>query len=201
VTGHCSGRKAKVGYLFAVLKDLIEKHGHEGRHMVSVQLTAGRIAIQWGRQATGEAELADICVARLQRGQLRDGLETTATEVTMLRHRLALIVLLAVLTVGVQAQPASALHKGAIVDCGSAGTFTLRAQQTSGLGNLQAPGPADVILFEEGGVLVLFKFVRDGQVIFDNAAIGAAMNNLDEVTCTFQIGDSDIEVTGILVER
>jgi hypothetical protein len=114
---------------------------------------------------------------------------------------LAVIVLVAGLTLGVQVHPAGAHHKGAAVDCGSAGTFTLRAQQTSGLGDLQAPGPADVILFEEGGVLAIFRFVEDGHVLFDNAATGAAMNNLDEVTCTFQIGDSEIEVTGILVGR
>jgi hypothetical protein len=119
----------------------------------------------------------------------------------MVRHGIALVSLVVALSVGLSAHPTSASHKGAIVDCGSAGRFTLRAQQTSGLGNLQAPGPADVILFEEGGVLVLFEFVRDGQVLFDYAATGEAMNSLDEVTCTFQIGDSDIEVTGILVAR
>ena len=114
---------------------------------------------------------------------------------------LVVVAIVAVLTLGALVHPAGAHHKGATVDCGSAGTFTLRAQQTSGLGDLQAPGPADVILFEEGGVLALFRFVRDGQVLFDNAATGQASNNLDEVTCRFRIDDSEIEVTGILIGR
>lgn len=119
----------------------------------------------------------------------------------MLRYPLVSIVLIAALLIGAQAHPVSAHHKGAIVDCGSAGTFTLRAQQTNGLSGLQAPGPADVILFEEGGVLILFTFVEDGQVLFDNAATGQAMNSLEEVTCTFSIDGRHIEVTGILVGR
>jgi hypothetical protein len=51
-----------------------------------------------------------------------------------LRQRLAISAPAAVLLVALVAQPAAAFHSGAIVDCGSAGTFTIKTSSTgSGL--------------------------------------------------------------------
>jgi hypothetical protein len=69
------------------------------------------------------------------------------------------------------------------------------------MGGLQAPLPNNVLLFEEGGQLTVFRFVEDGQVLVDVAGTGQAMNNVDEVTCTFQLDGRQIEVTGILRKR
>ena len=116
----------------------------------------------------------------------------------MLRHGIALVALAAALGLGGDVRPASANHKGARVDCGSAGTFTIRAQQTPAMGGLQAPLPNNVLIFEEGRRLTVFRFVEDGQVLVDVAGTGRARNRGDEVTCTFQLDGRAIEVTGIL---
>ena len=116
----------------------------------------------------------------------------------MLRHGFALVALAAALGVGMDVHPASANHAGATVDCGSAGTFTIRARQTPAMGGLQAPLPVNVLRFEEGGVLTVFRFVEDGRVLVDVAGTGQARNRGDEVTCTFRLDGRAIEVTGIL---
>jgi hypothetical protein len=90
------------------------------------------------------------------------------------------------LVIGTFAQPAGASHAGAIVDCGSAGTFTLRAHD-NGAG-FQSPGPADVLVFEEGGTLAILEFYVNGELSFSNAETGRAHNNLEEVTCSFTSG-------------
>jgi hypothetical protein len=99
----------------------------------------------------------------------------------------------------VYALPASAFHNDATADCGSAGTFTIRATETP-LGPLnERPEPGIVLLFEEGGVLTVFKLALNGEVLVDKNPTGTARNNVDEVTCTFTLGDIGvIEATGIL---
>ncbi len=106
---------------------------------------------------------------------------------------------------GVYALPASAFHNGALAVCKSAGTgdpvgeFTIRATETP-LGPLnQRPEPGNVLLFEGGGVLTIFKLALNGQVLVNKNPTGTAMNNVDEVTCTFNLRDiGEIEATGIL---
>jgi hypothetical protein len=92
----------------------------------------------------------------------------------------------ALVVLGTFAQPAGASHAGAIADCGSAGIFTLKAHD-NGAG-FQSPGPADVLVFEEGGTLTILEFYENGRLLFSNAETGRANNNLEEVTCSFTTG-------------
>jgi hypothetical protein len=116
----------------------------------------------------------------------------------MVRLGIAVIVVAAAIGLGAFAQPANAFHAGEIVDCGSAGTFTIRATQTSGAPQPEAPGVSDVLNFEEGGTLTVFQFVLNGDVLINKNATGRASNNVDEITCTFTFEFGDVEVTGIL---
>ena len=106
--------------------------------------------------------------------------------------------IMAAMSLGAYVQPASAFHAGATVDCGSAGTFTIKATQTGAGPGIQAPYPWTTIVFEEGGVLTVFKFIENGQVLYDRNETGRAMYAANEVTCTFTFERGDIEVTGIL---
>jgi hypothetical protein len=116
---------------------------------------------------------------------------------TPIRRRLALVGLVTVAWVGLLAQPAAALHKGATADCGDAGTFTVRAQE-NGAG-FESPPPSGAFLFEEGGVLTLLRIVRDGVVTFDAPATGRAKNAVDEVTCVMTLANGSVlEITGVL---
>jgi hypothetical protein len=110
------------------------------------------------------------------------------------------VALVMVALLGVYVQPASAFHIGAEVDCGSAGTFHIKATQTGAGPGIQAPYPWTTLVFEEGGVLTVFKYVENGQVLYDRNETGREMNNLNEVTCTFfiPVREGNIEVTGIL---
>src|SRR5215471_17062066 len=83
---------------------------------------------------------------------------TAAKEGTM-RVRGILVMLGLAIGVGVWVQSASATHGGATIDCGSAGTFTIKAQDTPAQGGIQAPFPHTVILFEEGGLVTVAEFV------------------------------------------
>ena len=117
-----------------------------------------------------------------------------------IRRRLALGGLLTLAWVGLLAQPAAAFHIGQTVDCGDAGTFTIRAQP-NGAG-FEAPPPGDALLFEEGPKLTIFVLTIDGVTVFDGPAVGRAKNALDEVTCTFTLANGvPFEVTGLLVGR
>jgi hypothetical protein len=68
---------------------------------------------------------------------------------------------------GVYVQPAVAFYAGATVDCGSAGMFTIKATQTGEGPGIQAPYPWTVIVFKERGVLTVFKFTGNGQVLIN----------------------------------
>ena len=92
---------------------------------------------------------------------------------------------------------ALASHAGALVDCGTAGTFTVRAAENSA--GFQSPLPTSVIVFEEGGVLTVQRISRDGQLLFTRADKGQERNSLTEVTCSIATGsDGVFTVTGIL---
>ena len=117
-----------------------------------------------------------------------------------IRRRIAISGSVALLAVGVLVQPAAALHIGQTVDCGDAGTFTIKAQP-NGAG-FEAPPPGDVLRFEEGPILALLRLTIDGVVVFDGADVGIAKNSLDEVTCTFTLANGvPFEVVGLLVGR
>jgi hypothetical protein len=99
----------------------------------------------------------------------------------------------------VYAPPASAFHAGLTADCGSAGTFTIKATQTAKNPLFQVPTPTSRLLFEEGGGLTVSKLTLDGQVLLDKNETGREMNNVDEVTCTFTSPELGVfEATGVL---
>jgi hypothetical protein len=95
---------------------------------------------------------------------------------------------------------AHASHAGAVATCNNGATFTLRAAENSG--GFQSPAPDHVLIFEEGGVLTVFRLSVEGNVVLSRAEVGRANNTRMEVTCTFTIGDGlDFEVTGLLTAR
>jgi hypothetical protein len=100
---------------------------------------------------------------------------------------------------GVYSQPASAFHAGLTADCGSAGTFTIRATQTAKNPLFQVPTPTSRLLFEEGGGLTVSQLTLNGQVLLDKNETGRANNNVDEVTCTFTDPElGEFGATGVL---
>ena len=95
------------------------------------------------------------------------------------------------------AGPALASHAGSIANCGSAGTFTVKAAANSA--GFESPFPTSVIVFEEGGVLTVREISRDGQPLLTRADTGRAKDSHTEVTCTFTTdSDGTFTVTGIL---
>jgi len=118
-----------------------------------------------------------------------------------LPRRVGAALALAALAVASLAPMALASHGGAIVDCGSYGTFTLDVTET-GNGSWQAPGPGDMLLFEEGGALKPLEVWVDGSLRFSNAAVGRDNNAITEVQCTFVIGTGQtFYIEGILTSR
>jgi hypothetical protein len=111
--------------------------------------------------------------------------------------RLLWTIILAAAALGLLAQPAAANHEGAIVDCGAAGTFTLRTTPTAtGFG---VPRFTAVLLFQEGGTLSVERAVFDGVVVFEPAAVGIEHSAVDEVTCSFTLRNGvHVEITGVL---
>lgn len=98
---------------------------------------------------------------------------------------------------GSVAGPAVASHAGAIANCGTAGTFTVKAAENSA--GFQSPLPTSVIVFDEGGALTVREVSRDGQLLFTRADTGREKDNLTEITCSFTTGsDGTFTVTGIL---
>lgn len=109
------------------------------------------------------------------------------------------ITLLGTITLGLAtlAGPAAGSHAGAIADCGTAGTFTVKA--TDNATGFQSPSPSTAIVFEEGGVLTVHELSRNGQLVFTRADNGRARNSLTEVTCSFTSeSNGTFTVKGIL---
>jgi hypothetical protein len=107
----------------------------------------------------------------------------------------------ALVVLGTFSQPAGATHAGAIADCGSVGTFTVKAQD-NGAGS-QSPDPGKVVVFEEGGALTVLEFYVDGQLIWSAAKTGRAHNNVVETTCSFRNADPGelFTVVGVLTAK
>ena len=102
----------------------------------------------------------------------------------MSRCRLMPMICSAVLALAAFASPAGASHAGATADCGTAGTFTLKA--TPNRADFQSPAPDKVILFEEGGVLSVRQLYVNGELVVTR---GATVPH--EATCTFTLGAGD----------
>ena len=101
---------------------------------------------------------------------------------------------------GLFAGSASASHAGAIARCDNGDTFTIRAAENSA--GFQSPAPDHVLIFEEGGVLTVFSLSVNGNVVIDRVKTGQTRNSIDEVTCSFTLGDGPfLEVTGVLNAR
>ena len=112
--------------------------------------------------------------------------------------RAATAVACAAASLGLFAGSASASHAGATATC-NGDTFTLRAAENSA--GFQSPAPDHVIIFEEGGVLTVFRLSVNGTPVIDRAETGQAENAVNEVTCSFTLGDPPFplfEVTGVL---
>lgn len=117
------------------------------------------------------------------------------------RRAVGVALALGALAVTVFAPMTLASHGGATVECGSYGTFTLAVTET-GNGSWQAPGPGDLLLFEEGGTLKPLQLWVDGSLRFSYAATGRDQNAVTEVECTFVIGTGQtFVVEGILTTR
>jgi hypothetical protein len=118
----------------------------------------------------------------------------------MLRRAGITLGIATLVAVGSVAGPAVASHAGAIANCGSDGTFTVKASENSA--GFESPFPTSVILFEEGGVLTVREISRDGQLLFVRAANGREQDSLTEITCSFTTGsDGTFTVTGIFNAR
>ena len=101
---------------------------------------------------------------------------------------------------GLFAGSASASHAGALATCDNGDTFTIRAAENSA--GFQSPAPDHVLIFEEGGVLTVIRLSVNGNVVIDRAVTGKARNAVDEVTCSFFLGDGPfLVVTGVLTAR
>ena len=123
------------------------------------------------------------------------------TSVNRLPRRLGVAVVFWVLAVTAFAPMALASPGGATVDCGSYGSFTLKATETAN-GSWQAPGPGDILVFEEGRTLKPLELWVDGSLRFTTATIGRLQNAITEVRCTFVIGTGQtFVVEGILTDR
>jgi hypothetical protein len=118
-----------------------------------------------------------------------------------MRRVITMLTIGTLVVLGTSAQPAAATHDGAIADCGSAGTFTVKAQD-NGAG-VQSPDPGKLVLFEQGGALTVFDFYVNGQLVLSLAQTGRAHNNVEEVTCSFRNADPGelFTVTGVLTAR
>jgi ethanolamine ammonia-lyase small subunit len=113
------------------------------------------------------------------------------------RGAIAFLATSLLVALGMTTGQAVASHAGAIVDCGTAGTFTVSAAENRA--GFQSPFPTSVIVFQEGGVLTVQSVARDGQLLFTRADNGRQRNSLTEVTCSFATGsDGVFTVTGIL---
>jgi hypothetical protein len=122
-------------------------------------------------------------------------------EVASMRRIMMLLTVALVMAAmfGVYSQPASAFHLGLTADCGSAGTFTIKATQTAKNPLFQVPTPTSRLLFEEGGGLTVSQLTLNGEVLLDKNETGREMNNVDEVTCTFTDPDlGEFGATGVL---
>jgi hypothetical protein len=104
--------------------------------------------------------------------------------------------LLATAVLGLMAQPAAAIHQGATLDCGSAGTYTIEAVTTPA--GLYPPGFTDVVLLGQDGkkvgVLVPFEYSRNGGpwiLLVGDGAIDGVGDNVGFTTCSFTGSNGD----------
>jgi hypothetical protein len=110
--------------------------------------------------------------------------------------KLAVVGLLALASLGLLVQPAAAFHAGATVNCGTVGTFTVRA--TPNAADFESPPPNAVLLFDEGGTLSILEVYRNGQLVWNPAHVGRASNNVEEVTCSYTLANGvQLQVTGV----
>src|SRR5262245_51230695 len=118
------------------------------------------------------------------------------------RGKLALAGLCASAVLVVGAQPAAAIHQGATLDCGSAGTFTLKATDTGA--GLFPPSFFQVeLLLRDGhqvGTMVPFQVYVNGSLqTISTGAANAVGSQHGLSTCSFTGSDgSQVVLIGIL---
>lgn len=113
------------------------------------------------------------------------------------RWRMALVGLLAAASLGLVAQPAAAIHHNATIDCGSAGTYTIKTATTPV--GLQPPSFFQVdLLSRDGklvGTLVPFQVFINGQLeSAQTAADEAVGDHVGFATCSFTGSNGDYVV-------
>ena len=117
----------------------------------------------------------------------------------MFIRRAATAAACATASLGLFAGSASASHAGATATC-NGDTFTLRAAENRA--GFQSPAPDHVLTFEGGGALTVFRLSVNGNLVIDRAETGQAENAVNEVTCSFTLGDGPFfVVTGVLTAR
>ena len=110
------------------------------------------------------------------------------------RRKMAVVGLFAVAAVGSVAQPASAIHHAAAIDCGSAGAYTIKTGENGS--SVFKPGFFQVVLLEQGGnvvgTLTPFRVSVNGQPI---EFVGKAAEPVDDhvglATCSFTGSNGD----------
>jgi hypothetical protein len=120
------------------------------------------------------------------------------------RRRMAIAGLLATASLGLLAQPAAAIHHNATLDCGSAGTFTIKTAETGA--GLFPPSFVQVdLLTQDGkkvGTLVPFAISINGQpleLVGGSHAADAVGDQVGFATCSFTGSNGDyVVLQGIL---
>ena len=123
----------------------------------------------------------------------------------MSRRTMAVVGVLATTTFGLLAQPAAAIHQNATLDCGSAGTYTIKTGENGT--SVFKPGFIKVVLLGQDdkvvGTLVPFRASVDGQPLqlVSNAA-DALEGQHGLATCSFTGSNGEFWVLeGILSLR
>ena len=102
------------------------------------------------------------------------------------RWRMVVTALLATASLGLIAQPAAAIHQGATLDCGSAGTYTLDPA-TNSIGAF--PSFAAVNLLEQDGkvvgTLIPFEFFDNGVLVDQEGNAEPLREHVGFATCSF----------------
>jgi hypothetical protein len=111
----------------------------------------------------------------------------------------------AIALLGLLAQPAAAIHSGATIDCGSAGTYTIETGENGT--SVFKPGFVQVVLLGQDGkvvgTLVPFKVSINGQLLqFEGKAADPIEDHVGLATCSFTGSNGDyVVLEGILSLR
>ena len=119
------------------------------------------------------------------------------------RRRMVLVALLAMAALGLLAQPAAAIHQNATLDCGNAGTYTIKAADTGA--GIFPPSFFQVALLTQNGkkvgTLIPFEVTVNGirQDLVGAPQDDAVGSNVGFATCSFTGSNGDyVVLVGLL---